>query len=325
MPSLRYVNQTAPFWDFVASMENQGSQHPFFNHPEPGSSDEEAGSWGSWGPWAPGRGRGGWHRGPMPHHPHRPGPPPPGHSGEHPPPPEYDPEASPDTMMGDVDEKRSATEKDAAEAGPSAPKDNEGEGREGCHRRSSSRCHGRGSFGGRGGFRGRHGPWGRHGPQGMGFPFMQIFGGLNQNPRGNAWPDFLREQIFGDDDTAKETGQTDFKPELDVFDTESAYIVHVSLPGAKKEDVGVNWDLEKSELSVAGVVYRPGDEELQKTLAMDGRKIGPFEAKVRLGSRANPAQVDDERITAKLEDGVLVIEVPKLDKDYVEIKKVDIE
>ena len=43
------------------------------------------------------------------------------------------------------------------------------------------------------------------------------------------------------------------------------------------------------------------------------------------GSRANPAQVDADSITAKLEDGILVIEVPKLDKDYVEIKKVDIE
>jgi HSP20 family protein len=97
------------------------------------------------------------------------------------------------------------------------------------------------------------------------------------------------------------------------------------LPGAKKEDVGVNWDAEKSELSVAGVIYRPGDEELLKTLAMDERKVGPFERKIRLGTRANPAHVDADGITAKLEDGVLRVEVRKEDEGFVEIKKVDIE
>lgn len=72
-------------------------------------------------------------------------------------------------------------------------------------------------------------------------------------------------------------------------------------------------------------MYRPGDEELLKTLALDERKVGAFDRKVRLGSRANPAQVDVDGITARLEDGVLRVEVPKLVAGYVEIKKVDIE
>lgn len=135
----------------------------------------------------------------------------------------------------------------------------------------------------------------------------------------------FQSQLFGDNDTAKDTKNEDFKPEVDIFDTETAYVVHASLPGAKKEDVGVSWDAERSELSIAGVIYRPGDEEMLKTLALDERKIGPFERKVRLGSRANPAQVDVDGISAKMEDGVLRVDVPKLDSGYVEIKKVDIE
>ncbi|KAK8177561.1 HSP20-like chaperone [Phyllosticta citrichinensis] len=118
--------------------------------------------------------------------------------------------------------------------------------------------------------------------------------------------------------------QGEFKPEADVFDTETSYVIHLSIPGAKKEDVGLSWDAEKSEISVSGVVHRPGDEELLKTLALNERKVGAFDRKIRLGSRANPAQVDSDAITAKLEDGILKVEVPKLDKDYVEIKKVDI-
>lgn len=117
----------------------------------------------------------------------------------------------------------------------------------------------------------------------------------------------------------------DFEPAADVFDTEDAFIVHVSLPGAKKEDVGVNWDSDKSELSVAGVIYRPGSEEFLKTLALDERKVGVFERKVRLGSRATPAQVDVDGISAKMEDGILMITIPKEDRDFVDVKKVDIE
>lgn len=133
----------------------------------------------------------------------------------------------------------------------------------------------------------------------------------------------FQDQLFGNGSAEKDND--DLKPEADVFDTPEAFVVHVSLPGAKKEDIGVNWDQEKSELSIGGVIYRPGGEELLQTLALDERKVGAFERKLRLGSRANPAQVDADAISAKLEDGVLRVEVPKMDSGYVEIKKVDIQ
>lgn len=135
----------------------------------------------------------------------------------------------------------------------------------------------------------------------------------------------FNESLFGGNTNNSANKTEDFKPEADVFDTEDSYVIHVSLPGAKKEDVGVNWDAEKSELNIAGVIYRPGDEEFLKTLALDERKVGAFERKIRLGSRANPAQVDVEGITAKLEDGVLRVVVPRLNGEFVEIKKVDVE
>jgi len=133
----------------------------------------------------------------------------------------------------------------------------------------------------------------------------------------------FQNQIFGDENTKDKS--EGFTPEVDVFDAPESFVVHVSLPGAKKEDVGVNWDAEKSELNIAGVVYRPGSEDFLKSLALDERKVGAFERKVRLGSRANPAQVDIDAITARMEDGILRIDVSKLDSGYVEIKKVDIE
>lgn len=138
----------------------------------------------------------------------------------------------------------------------------------------------------------------------------------------------LQSQIFGSSDENNTTGSKaaeDFTPSVDVFDTTDSFVVHVSLPGAKKDDVGVSWDAERSELSIAGVIYRPGHEEFLKTLALDERKVGAFERKVRLGSRANPAQVDVDGISARMEDGVLRVEVPKLESGFVEVRKVDIE
>ena len=123
---------------------------------------------------------------------------------------------------------------------------------------------------------------------------------------------------------AASANSKDFTPPADIFDTPDAYVVHLSLPGAKKEDVGVNWDADKSELNVAGVIYRPGDEEFLKTLALDERKVGVFDRKVKLGSKENPANVDADGIGAKMEDGVLLITIPKTE-EFVDVKKVDIE
>jgi len=117
----------------------------------------------------------------------------------------------------------------------------------------------------------------------------------------------------------------DWAPDVDVFDTESSFVVHVSLPGANKDDVGVTWDPERSELQIAGVVHRPGDEAFLKTLALDERKVGAFERKIRLGTRAQPASIDIDSISAKFENGILVVDVPKMIGEFVEVKKVDIE
>ncbi|EHL03652.1 putative Heat shock protein 16 [Glarea lozoyensis 74030] len=116
-----------------------------------------------------------------------------------------------------------------------------------------------------------------------------------------------------------------FVPPVDVFSTERAYVLHIALPGAKKEDVGVHWDEDKGVLNIAGVVYRQGDEEFLQTLAQSERKVGVFERIVKLPpGDAEKEEVDGAMITAKLEDGVLVVTVPKVEKEWTEVKKVDI-
>lgn len=293
MPSVNYYNQSGPFWDFIANMEEQG-----FGNRNNDNNTEQPNPWAH--PWAQqGWGAGFPFGGPAFAHRGRHGPP-----GPQPPAPEQ--ETTPATGENEKE----------GEAGPSEPRGPPPPFSEHAHPHGGPHAH-RGRCGGRG--RGGWGGRGRGGPRHAGgFPYggMGGFGALAQ---------MFQDQLFDDNGDNKDKEAEDFKPEADVFDTAEAFVIHVSLPGAKKEDVGVSWDAEKSELSVAGVVYRPGDEEFLKTLAMDERRVGAFERKVRLGSRANPAQVDVEGITARMEDGVLRVEVPKLDGGYVEIRKVDIE
>jgi HSP20 family protein len=116
----------------------------------------------------------------------------------------------------------------------------------------------------------------------------------------------------------------DFVPRADVFDTPAEYIIHVSLPGAQKPDISVDYDAESSALRLAGVVYRPGmTEELNNALAVEerSREVGVFEREVKLGTPNQPANVDVEKISATLVDGILIVRVPKIQVDPEKLKR----
>lgn len=114
-------------------------------------------------------------------------------------------------------------------------------------------------------------------------------------------------------------------PDADVFNTPEAYIVHVSLPGAKKTDLDVSFDAATNVVKISGLLHRP-DEVDEKMLAGPGqreRRVGFFEKLVLLD---RDARVDPDDLGARLEDGVLRLEIPKLDPDeWTEVRKVQIE
>lgn len=111
------------------------------------------------------------------------------------------------------------------------------------------------------------------------------------------------------------TSEINFEPRADIFENTSAYTIHLSLPGAKKEDVGVEYEGEHSVLRITGVVHRPEvDEQMMNELVVDGRKreTGVFEKAIRLGTKRDPANIDVAGISAKMTDGVLVVRIPKI-------------
>ena len=78
----------------------------------------------------------------------------------------------------------------------------------------------------------------------------------------------------------------DFTLAADIFDLDDSYIIYLRLVGAKKEGVAVNWDADKSELNIVGVIHRPRDEPFLKTLALNKHKVGISKRKVKLGSKS---------------------------------------
>ncbi|CAI7606335.1 unnamed protein product [Penicillium pancosmium] len=248
-------------------------------------------------------------------------------------------------------EKRS-TEKEATSSGS----DTETFGHYGrCGGKNKGRG-GKGRHGGHGHHhKGFHGPPpgpyghpGHHGP--FGHPFWAAGRGRGPrphgcrggrgrhhggNPRSNAGPqgpgfDFLRglAEQFGFPINEQAAEGADFTPPVDVFDTPANYIVHVSLPGAKKNDLSIDYDADESVLRLAGVIYRPGmTEDLHEALVMEerARQVGVFEREVRLGSREAPADISVDEILAKLEEGVLVVTLPKIVRQPEPKKKVVVE
>ncbi|TVY43481.1 Heat shock protein [Lachnellula occidentalis] len=310
--------QQAPFWDFVRSFDHQngaGVDHPVENFPffgpppgqQPYGPPHGAGfpfdgsGWGRGGFGAGPRGRG--RRGGRHHR----------RDGSHERSPHGSRDGSPNPEHHDHEEHGHGHH------GPRGP---------GCHGRGR-----RGGWGGwaRGGHRGPPPP----GPPG-GFDLSGLFESLSAHPLAQAFRTYAEQAGAGAGAEAQRSGETpvpedndnekNFSPPIDVFSTEKEYVLHVSLPGAKKEDVGVNWDEDKGVLNIAGVVYRHGDEEFLKTLATSERKVGVFERTVKLppGDNEEKEEIDADGISAKLEDGVLVVTIPKVEKEWTEVKRVDI-
>lgn len=95
----------------------------------------------------------------------------------------------------------------------------------------------------------------------------------------------------------------EFRPAVDIHETEEAFTLFVEVPGIKAEDVHV--DVEKNILTIKGerTESTEVDEEGYRRVE---RFRGTFSRSFTL-----PQTVDDESIDAKLEDGVLKLVLPK--------------
>lgn len=101
-----------------------------------------------------------------------------------------------------------------------------------------------------------------------------------------------------------------YKPSVDVSESEKQFEVAVELPGMKKEDINI--DLEKGRLTISGERRLENEEEGKNYHRVETR-YGKFSRSFFL-----PDSIDEESIAAKYQDGILNITI---DKSEDKVKK----
>jgi len=128
---------------------------------------------------------------------------------------------------------------------------------------------------------------------------------MNRIARFNTFPTLLDDffnptSIFSSFGSAKKTAW----PAMDVVEGDSAYTVQLDVPGLSKEDIAIDYR--------DGILQISGQTNSERTVENEGkyyyqeRHFGNFSRSLRLGRN-----VDVEAITAQMENGVLIITIPK--------------
>ncbi len=92
-----------------------------------------------------------------------------------------------------------------------------------------------------------------------------------------------------------------FTPLADVEENDDAYVVEIELPGVKRDDVTV--EVSGRRLSVSG---ERKERERVGILRRRTRTVGRFHYEVVL-----PGDVEDDGVSAAMDEGVLTVTVPK--------------
>lgn len=90
---------------------------------------------------------------------------------------------------------------------------------------------------------------------------------------------------------------------IDVTEGDKAYQVRAEMPGVKKEDIRVNVD--RNFVSISAEVKQEKEEKTERSLLRE-----TYRGSVSRGFSL-PAEIDAKAVSAKLEDGVLKLELPK--------------
>ena len=95
-------------------------------------------------------------------------------------------------------------------------------------------------------------------------------------------------------------------PAIDVYEKDNEVVVKAQLPGCKKEDIEVT--IQDNVLTIKA--ERKQEEEVEDE--------GYYRREISYGTIVRtvplPVPVDEEKVTAKFEDGVLTIRAPKLEE-----------
>ena len=130
------------------------------------------------------------------------------------------------------------------------------------------------------------------------------------------WHDVDRwlNEVLGRGSDEGAAGQSCVCPLADVVEIEDGYTVELELPGLKAKEVNV--EVSENVLTVSGEKKADKQENTKGYSRME-RTYGSFSRSFRL-----PTSVDETKISADFEDGVLKISIPK--SEQVRPKQIEV-
>ena len=105
-----------------------------------------------------------------------------------------------------------------------------------------------------------------------------------------------------------------YVPTTDIFETEGALMVVMEMPGVVKEHADII--VEDNVLSVTGRIDFSKYEKLQPVYTE--YNIGHFRRSFSLA----PSSIDEHKITAEMQDGVLTLTLPKAER--AKVRKIEL-
>tara|TARA_Y100000768_G_scaffold77696_1_gene54991 strand:+ start:1268 stop:1690 length:423 start_codon:yes stop_codon:yes gene_type:complete len=118
---------------------------------------------------------------------------------------------------------------------------------------------------------------------------------------------------FLNDFSSSLNNSSSWEPKFEVLNTDAIYCIRAEIPGMSKKDIDI--ELENNTLSVSG--DRKWNDKNQNNYSEFS--YGKFYKSFNL-----PEDVKENNIKASMKDGILSVQVPRLEKVKPEVKKIAI-
>jgi len=125
------------------------------------------------------------------------------------------------------------------------------------------------------------------------------------------------DTFFSDFFRYRQPGQ-EMVPAIDVQEDSACYHIKADLPGVEKDDIQVT--LENGVLTLSAETHKESSEEKEGKVIRRERHIGRYRRAMAVG-----ADVDAAGVRAHFENGVLSLDLPKLDLKAPESTQIRIE
>jgi HSP20 family protein len=142
-------------------------------------------------------------------------------------------------------------------------------------------------------------------------PSRDVGWSLFEDPFDNLFEGFFRPMR-----TTGAAGQRAMTPAVDIVERAGEYVVKADLPGIQKDDIDVT--LQDGLLTITGETKSETEEKEGDQVIRQERRYGKFTRSIQLGQ-----DVDENKVKAAFNDGVLQLTLPK--KEEVQPKKISVD